>query len=535
MKKRVLSALFALVMIFALMPTGASAAATYSVDKAIAYAKAHWNDGEGACATFVSRCVIAGGINIKSQSTTRDCYEAVCKATGLPQQQLKLNSSGYATKALDGNILAAGDIVFQYCNTHKKSPHILLCGGYNSNGIATFYAHNSALNNKTYKLSVNTAYEHTTSCDMVAKVVHISSLDNSKNTYTMSFSANGGSGSIDSIKVKFGQEFTLPANTFTNSGSSFAGWNVCRDADGKWYVTGKGWVSQSDITANGYEKKVYGDGSTYTFNNSWTDGYNGVSGYTFFALWEKDEHTHEYTGTYTDPTCTEDGYFKYTCSCGYSYNVILGNALGHSYENGICTRCGEKDPDYEPAAYPFTDVDVDGKHKPFADAILWAANEGITTGYGNGIFKPDKDCTRAQVVTFLWRAAGEPTPKSTDNPFVDVSAKQADGKDNPFYTAILWAVGEGITLGFDKTHFAPDATVTRAQFVTFLWRYEGKPAAKPGVTLTDLGTVTNADFRAAILWAAGEGITTGYSDGSFRPNTVCTRAHVVTFIYRDMN
>ena len=76
--------------------------------------------------------------------------------------------------------------------------------------------------------------------------------------------------------------------------------------------------------------------------------------------------------------------------------------------------------------------------------------------------------------------------------------------------------------------------MTRAQFVTFLWRYENRPAAKPGVTLTDLGTVTNADFRAAILWAAGEGITTGYADGSFRPNAVCTRAHVVTFIYRDM-
>ena len=182
----------------------------------------------------------------------------------------------------------------------------------------------------------------------------------------------------------------------------------------------------------------------------------------------------------------------------------------------------------------FTDVDVDGKHAPFADAIQWAADEGITTGYGNGIFKPDKDCTRAQVVTFLWRAAGEPAPKSTDNPFVDVSAKQADGKDNPFYTAILWAVGEGITLGYDDTHFVPDKSVSRAQFVTFLWRYENKPEAKPGMTLTDLDTVTNADFKAAILWAAGEEITTGYDDGSFRPNTVCTRAHVVTFLYRDV-
>ena len=236
-------------------------------------------------------------------------------------------------------------------------------------------------------------------------------------------------------------------------------------------------------------------------------------------------------------TCTEAGYTgDEVCTvCG---EVIEKGeaiaALGHDYKDGVCTVCGAEDPNYKPAEYPFTDVDVDGKHAPFADAILWAANEGITTGYGDSIFKPDANCTRAQVVTFLWRAAGSPTPKSTDNPFVDVAAKQANGKDNPYYTAILWAVSEGITLGVDSTHFAPDATVTRAQFVTFLWRYENKPAAKPGVTLKDLGTVTNADFKSAILWAAGEGITTGYADGSFRPNAVCTRAHVVTFIYRDM-
>lgn len=285
--------------------------------------------------------------------------------------------------------------------------------------------------------------------------------------------------------------------------------------------------------------------------------------------------SHVYDQNVTAPTCTEKGYTTHTCSCGDSYidsyidalghkTEVVGlkaatcteagytgdtvcivckevvkkgetiPALGHDYKDGVCTVCGAKDPNYKPAEYPFTDVDTTGRHAPFADAIQWAANEGITTGYGDGIFKPNLDCSRAQVVTFLWRAAGEPEPKSTANPFVDVAAKQANGKDNPFYTAILWAVGEGITNGVDSTHFAPDATVTRAQFVTFLWRYENKPAAKPGVTLTDINTVTNADFRAAILWAAGEGITTGYPDGSFRPNAGCTRAHVVTFIYRDM-
>ena len=237
-----------------------------------------------------------------------------------------------------------------------------------------------------------------------------------------------------------------------------------------------------------------------------------------------------------DATCTEAGYTGDEVCTVCKEVVKKGEtvaALGHDYKDGVCTVCGEKDPNYKPAI-KFTDVDTEGRHLPFADAIQWAAAEGITTGYGDGIFAPDKNCSRAQVVTFLWRAAGEPEPKSAENPFVDVSAKQADGKDNPYYTAILWAVGEGITNGVDSTHFAPDSNVTRAQFVTFLWRYENKPAAKPGIALKDIDTVTNADFKAAILWAAGEEITTGYSDGSFRPNAACTRAHVVTFIYRDM-
>ena len=231
----------------------------------------------------------------------------------------------------------------------------------------------------------------------------------------------------------------------------------------------------------------------------------------------------------TAPTCTEKGYTTHTCACGDSYKDSYVNALGHNFKNGACTRCGAKDPNF--VNNPFVDV----KEKDyFYQPVLWAVEHDITKGTDATHFSPNATCTRAQTVTFLWRAAGEPAPKSTDNPFADVSAKQANGKDNPYYTAILWAVGEGITLGVDKTHFAPDAMVTRAQFVTFLWRYEGKPAAAPGVTLTDLGTVTNADFKSAILWAAGEGITTGYADGSFRPNAVCTRAHVVTFIYRDI-
>ena len=189
--------------------------------------------------------------------------------------------------------------------------------------------------------------------------------------------------------------------------------------------------------------------------------------------------------------------------------------------------------------YPFTDVDPAGRHAPFAEAIQWAVNEGVTTGYGNGIFPPNADCSRAQVVTFLWRAAGSPAHKSEDNPFVDVFAKQDNGNDNPFYTAILWAVENGITNGVDATHFAPSKTCTRAQVVTFLWRAEGQP--EPASAVNPFADVSakqdngnDNPFYTAILWAVENGITNGTDSTHFSPDSVCTRAQIVTFIYRDL-
>lgn len=177
--------------------------------------------------------------------------------------------------------------------------------------------------------------------------------------------------------------------------------------------------------------------------------------------------------------------------------------------------------------YPFKDVNVNGSHAPFATAILWASNTGITTGYSGGLFKPDQGCTRAQVVTFLWRAAGSPEPTSYSNPFTDVSGS---GAMAPYYKAILWAVEKGITSGYPDGTFRPNAVCTRAQFVTFLWRFEGQPAVSVGNPFTDVGS--DSPFYTAILWAVESGVTTGYPDGTFRPNSTCTRAHVVTFIYR---
>ncbi len=178
------------------------------------------------------------------------------------------------------------------------------------------------------------------------------------------------------------------------------------------------------------------------------------------------------------------------------------------------------------APYPFTDVEYEGRHAPFADAILWAADNGITQGYGDGTFRPDQACTRAQVVTFLWRVAGCPEPKSSVNNFSDVSY---EGALVHYYKAILWASEQGITTGYYDGTFRPFEVCTRAQFVTFLWRYEGKPTVNIENPFTD---VVHNSYYDAIMWASQTGVTQGYGNGLFKPDNVCSRAHVVTFIYR---
>ena len=246
------------------------------------------------------------------------------------------------------------------------------------------------------------------------------------------------------------------------------------------------------------------------------------SNYGGALTWEGyDNHVHSYTAAVTAPTCSERGYTTYTCSdpeCSDSFKSSYVDMLGHHFANGVCTRCGRGNP--------FSDIKAEGAHKPYTDAILWAAGEEITTGYSDGSFRPDAPCTRAQVVTFLWRAAGSPEPESAANPFADV---KDEGDLKPYYKAILWAVEKGVTAGVTKTEFAPNSACTRAQFVTFLWRYMDKPANSG---INPFGDVTENNYYQAILWAYESGVTTGYADGTFRPNTTCTRAQVVTFLYR---
>ena len=167
----------------------------------------------------------------------------------------------------------------------------------------------------------------------------------------------------------------------------------------------------------------------------------------------------------------------------------------------------------------------------FYEPVKWAVNNKITNGTSSTTFSPYKNCNRAEIVTFLWRAAGSPEPTVTRNPFTDVNSV----RDASYYKAILWASQKGITAGTNATTFSPYQECTRSQIVTFLYRYAGKPSGYYTNPFKDVSSVNEASYYNAILWASGKGITTGSSPTTFSPYASCTRGEAVTFLYRYVN
>ncbi len=275
-------------------------------------------------------------------------------------------------------------------------------------------------------------------------------------------------------------------------------------------------------TEKGYTERTCSCGYSYKDNYTRELGHNYENGLcTRCGAKDPKVHTHSYIAAVTDPTCTAAGYTTYTCSCGESYKDNYTNALGHSYANGKCSRCGAADPDYTP---PVTMNFVDVPSGSYCyDAVQWAVANGITKGTDSTHFSPNAGCTRAQVVTFLWRAAGSPEVNATVN-FVDVSTSSV------YYKAIKWAVANGITKGTDATHFSPNATCTRGQVATFLWRAAGEPAVSGTGSFSDVAS--GSYCYNAVQWAVANGITKGTDTTHFSPNATCTRGQVVTFLYR---
>lgn len=220
-------------------------------------------------------------------------------------------------------------------------------------------------------------------------------------------------------------------------------------------------------------------------------------------------------------TVLEDGKayaWTFTPADTHNYTILTGTLVlyvddGMDYIPGVIGG--------NTGSFNFHDV---SRFDYFYDAVKWAAENGIASGTGRYTFSPNAVCTRAQTVTFLWRAAGSPLPRYRVCPFTDVNPRDY------YYDAVLWAVEQGITTGLNATTFGPDVTVTRGQVATFLYR--AASAAKPNTfnPFTDVKTTSyNYD---AILWAYDNRITTGTSDTTFSPGAYCTRAQIVTFLYR---
>ena len=274
-------------------------------------------------------------------------------------------------------------------------------------------------------------------------------------------------------------------------------------------------------TERGYTEHVCSCGSSYKTNYTAALGHDYKNGLcTRCGAKDPSAHTHDYKAVVTEPTCTERGYTTYTCSvCGDSYKGSYVDPLGHDYKNGTCTRCGVKDPNYKPQAN-FIDVAA-GSY--CYDAVQWAVANGITNGTDATHFSPNAGCTRGQVVTFLWRAAGEPVVSGNVG-FVDVAP------GSYCYEAVKWAVANGITKGTDATHFSPNETCTRGQVVTFMYRAAGEPTVGGSNGFVDVAA--GSYCYNAVQWAVANGITKGTDTTHFSPSATCTRGQVVTFLYR---
>ena len=337
-------------------------------------------------------------------------------------------------------------------------------------------------------------------------------------TYTVTFDGNGGVPSVPSMTTIDQKLPELP--TATRSGSySFNGW----------YTEKNGGTKISMATEFDKDTIVYAHW-TYT-------GSTGGGGITTYPITVKSAKNGDVTASHksaakgTTITLTVDpdkGYVLDTLTVldGKDKDLKLTEKNGKftfTMPASKVTVEGSFKEEFPDFPNPFSDI---APSDFCCDAVMWAVAKDITNGIGNYTFAPNQPCTRAQIVTFLWRAAGSPAPKSASN-FTDVPA------DAYYAKAVAWAVENGITGGTGDGKFSPDTTCTRAQAVTFLYRASGSPAVSGNAAFTDVAA--DAYYAAAVTWAEKNGITGGIGGGLFGSDQSCTRGQIVTFLYRARN
>ena len=339
-------------------------------------------------------------------------------------------------------------------------------------------------------------------------------------TYTVTFDGNGGVPSVTSMTTIDQKLPELP--TATRSGSySFNGW----------YTEKNGGTKITMATVFDKDTTVYAHW-TYT---GFTGSGGGVTTYPITVLNAKN-------GTVAASHKTAPKGATITLTVAPDKDFVM-DGLAVVDGAGAAIKLTDMGNGKYTFIMPASKVTVEGSFKeefpdfpnPFSDiapsdfccdAVMWAVAKDITNGIGNYTFAPNQPCTRAQIVTFLWRAAGSPSPKSASN-FTDVPA------DAYYAKAVAWAVENGITGGTGDGKFSPDATCTRAQAVTFLYRASGSPAVSGNAAFTDVAA--DAYYAAAVTWAEKNGITGGIGGGLFGSDQSCTRGQIVTFLYRARN
>ena len=353
--------------------------------------------------------------------------------------------------------------------------------------------------------------------------------------FTVTFDANGGSVSPETMETdENGKLSELP--TPTRDGCTFDGWYDAKDGGSK-VSADKTYTESTTIYAH-WTKNSSGGGSSgggSSGGGSSGGGGGGVSAPTYSVTAPDKTENGKVTISPKNASEGTEVTVKVTPDSGYALEGLTvtdkdGKTLKLTDKgSGVYTftmpagkvtvEAGFRADAAEPVN-PFVDVSGGAYYE---DAVLWTVREGITSGTTATTFSPGASCTRAQMVTFLWRAAGSPKA-SGSNPFRDVSA------DTYYYDAVLWAVENGITSGISADAFAPDAMVTRAQTVTFLYRAAGSPAAASGSRFSDVRS--DAYYADAVFWAVEKGITSGTAAAAFSPDADCTRAQIVTFLYR---
>ena len=465
-------------------------------------------------------------VKCDSQHPQTPPYPTEENVSGLEKVQVLVQCSTDTAQFKNYGILPGSVSIMPDANDPSQATLTLIPSVYSKQytidtGITHSVAPNQNMDNLKIQMRYDSAVGKWTPGELPSLKVLVQCNSHQGQRYTINFNGNGGTPSVTSMTTIDQKLPELP--TATHSGSySFDGW----------YTEKNGGTKITTATSFDKDTTVY---AHWTYTGSTGGGGGGVTTYPITVKSAKNGDvtaSHKSAAKGTTITLTVDPDKGYVLD---TLTVLDGKDkdLKLTEKNGKFTFTMPASKVTVAATFkaaaptgknPFIDVPAGSYYE---DAVIWAVDKGITAGTSATTFNPNGICTRAQAVTFLWRAAGSPAAKSAVMPFTDVKA------GSYYETAVLWAVENGITKGTSDTMFSPDATCTRAQIVTFLWRSQKSPAAGMANPFADVAADTY--YIDAVLWAVKHNITVGTTFSIFSPDEECTRAQIVTFLYRAHN